>query len=74
MHGSSAEPVPVSAYGGSSKKLKDLKDADRTSQLFDQLSVVGGLIPSAGGVGLRLRLVLGSWWTCFQNRVKRVQD
>jgi len=26
-HGFSAEPVPVSAYVGSSKNLKDLKDA-----------------------------------------------
>ena len=26
-HGLSTEPVPVSAYAGSSKKLQDLKDA-----------------------------------------------
>ncbi len=28
-HGLSAEPVPVSAYVGSSKNLKDLKDSGR---------------------------------------------
>ena len=43
--GHPAEPVPVSAYGGSSKKLKGLKSNHRNPQAGD--SLLTGLDPPA---------------------------
>jgi hypothetical protein len=48
-HGLSTEPVPVSAYVGSSKNLKDLKDLHMRG-----IPVQGGRVASSQGLSLFL--------------------